>query len=626
MYFLAKYNTQTDIEFAMVKRGVVDLAGTADWTPATGDTKIIKDGANATNTTNNPAAIAGTGSVAWKLTLTATELSAARVQIQIVDSATKAVEDQFITVYTFGNASAKFPFDFSDQVRAGLTALPNAAAEAAGGLFTRGTGAGQINQTANGMVDNNTVRWSGTAVATPNTAGVPVVDTRSVVRVSTAQGTGNSTTAIKLDASASATTGFYKGFRLVILSGTGAPESALITAYDGTTKIATLSPAMPTAPDGTSVFMIIVDAMADLETIGEAALNTSTAQIGANAVQHGGTAQTGRDIGASVLLSPGTGTGQVNLSSGAVPVTGDLTSTMKTSVESSVWDAARSSHVTATSFGALLQSPNAGTAQAGAAGTITLAAGASATDNLYQYDVVFIISGTGAGQARSITGYVGSTKVASIAPNWTTNPDNTSVYVLIPNVAVSLGTDAIAGSAVSAAAVQKFWDALTTALTTSGSVGKRIADNLDATVTSRASQTSLDAVDDYVDTEVAAIKAKTDNLPTDPADASDIAAAFTALTTKVEGTGIKKNTALTSFVFIMTDSTTGAGKTGLSSFTKQYSLDGGAFSSLSNSVTEIANGAYKIDLTSGELNGNLVILRFAATGANDTLLVIKTIP
>jgi hypothetical protein len=39
----------------------------------------------------------------------------------------------------------------------------------------------------------------------------------------------------------------------------------------------------------------------------------------------------------------------------------------------------------------------------------------------------------------------------------------------------------------------------------------------------------LDTIDDYVDTEVAAIKAKTDNLPSDPADASDIAGAFTAL-------------------------------------------------------------------------------------------------
>jgi hypothetical protein len=37
-----------------------------------------------------------------------------------------------------------------------------------------------------------------------------------------------------------------------------------------------------------------------------------------------GTSQTARDIGASVLLSVGTGTGQVNLSSGAVPVKGNV--------------------------------------------------------------------------------------------------------------------------------------------------------------------------------------------------------------------------------------------------------------------------------------------------------------
>lgn len=42
----------------------------------------------------------------------------------------------------------------------------------------------------------------------------------------------------------------------------------------------------------------------------------------------------------------------------------------------------------------------------------------------------------------------------------------------------------------------------------------------------------------YVDTEVAAIKAKTDNLPVDPADASDIVAAFSALTTLLSSTGI----------------------------------------------------------------------------------------
>lgn len=46
-----------------------------------------------------------------------------------------------------------------DSTRLGLGALPNAAAEAAGGLYTRGTGAGQINQPANGLVDVNVEQW-----------------------------------------------------------------------------------------------------------------------------------------------------------------------------------------------------------------------------------------------------------------------------------------------------------------------------------------------------------------------------------------------------------------------------------------------------------------------------------
>jgi hypothetical protein len=53
-------------------------------------------------------------------------------------------------------------YDPFDTVRLGLTALPNAAAEAAGGLYTRGSGAGQINQPANGRIDANTIAVSGT--------------------------------------------------------------------------------------------------------------------------------------------------------------------------------------------------------------------------------------------------------------------------------------------------------------------------------------------------------------------------------------------------------------------------------------------------------------------------------
>ena len=44
----------------------------------------------------------------------------------------------------------------------------------------------------------------------------------------------------------------------------------------------------------------------------------------------------------------------------------------------------------------------------------------------------------------------------------------------------------------------------------------------------------ITTVDDFLDTEIAAIKAKTDNLPSDPADASDVAALIDALPTAIE--------------------------------------------------------------------------------------------
>lgn len=72
-----------------------------------------------------------------------------------------------------------------------------------------------------------------------------------------------------------------------------------------------------------------------------------------------------------------------------------------------------------------------GTAQAGTASSITLAAGASSTDNYYQWSIIQPIGGTGGGQtARLITGYTGSSRVATIFPNWTTNPDSTTTYII----------------------------------------------------------------------------------------------------------------------------------------------------------------------------------------------------
>lgn len=81
--------------------------------------------------------------------------------------------------------------------------------------------------------------------------------------------------------------------------------------------------------------------------------------------------------------------------------------------------------------GALFVQQN--TAQAGAASTITLSSGASATTNFYANEYVYIYGGTGIGQRAQITAYNGSTKVATVTPAWATQPDATSTYVVSPS-------------------------------------------------------------------------------------------------------------------------------------------------------------------------------------------------
>ena len=87
-----------------------------------------------------------------------------------------------------------------------------------------------------------------------------------------------------------------------------------------------------------------------------------------------------------------------------------------------------------------------GTATAGAAGSITLSATAPPlADDLIAGCIVRTTGGTGGGggsgsagnQARVITDYVASTRVASVSPNWETNPDNTTTYeVLLTDAAL----------------------------------------------------------------------------------------------------------------------------------------------------------------------------------------------
>lgn len=107
---------------------------------------------------------------------------------------------------------------------------------------------------------------------------------------------------------------------------------------------------------------------------------------------------------------------------------------------------------------------------------------------------------------------------------------------------------------------------------------------------------------DALDTVADAIKDKTDLLPSEPA----------------------KNVALSNFTFLMvlaSDHITPAtGKT----ITSQISKDGGAFANCTNSVSEIANGFYKISLTQTEMNANIVALKFTETNCDQRSIVMVT--
>lgn len=189
-----------------------------------------------------------------------------------------------------------------------------------------------------------------------------------------------------------------------------------------------------------------------------------------------GTAQVARDLGTSVLLSAGTGTGQLDLTSGipkvnlaqilgtaltetagqiaagfkkffniATPaatmdhgilvdtVTTATTATNLTTNNDKTGYSIATGGITRASLAADtgLQTSRSSTAQAGAATTITLDGSASAVDSFYVGEIVYLTGGTGAGQARVITGYVGATKVATVNRAWATNPDNTSTFGLI---------------------------------------------------------------------------------------------------------------------------------------------------------------------------------------------------
>lgn len=164
--------------------------------------------------------------------------------------------------------------DSDDTVRMGLTALPNAAAEAAGGLYTRGTGAGQINQPANGQVDTNVIKIGGTT-QTARDIGASVL-------LSTGTGTGQldfTSGVVKANATQFAGTN--------ITSASGIPE----------VKVASIAAAAITAAS------IAADAITDAKVASDVTIASVTGAVGS--VTSGVTVTTNNDKTGYALAAGG---------------------------------------------------------------------------------------------------------------------------------------------------------------------------------------------------------------------------------------------------------------------------------------------------------------------------------
>jgi hypothetical protein len=104
-------------------------------------------------------------------------------------------------------------------------------------------------------------------------------------------------------------------------------------------------------------------------------------------------------------------------------------------------DTSRPPIISSLDFPAVFNAVRYNKAQAGGATTITLDSSASATNDLYNGHWISLYYGTGAGQTRRITDYVGSTKVATVDSAWVTNPSSDTIFAVHPNGTVEANAD-----------------------------------------------------------------------------------------------------------------------------------------------------------------------------------------
>lgn len=469
------------------------------------DSEVSVDGAAFADCTNEATEIGSTG--IYFLDLTAGEMNGDAICVQVKTSTSGAkttvgifypeeAGDIRVDVTSFGGTAGTFA---SGRPEVNTSHFGGTAGTFSGGRpevnvshfgGTAGTFAGgraEVNTShiagsaisqASGVANVNVVQVSGDSVAADNLeAEYDGTGYKSYLRRSTAQAGAAGT--ITLDASASATDDLYNGSWVAILSGTGVGQARLITDYVGSTKVATISPNWITNPSSDSVFIIFpnnrIDVGAWLGTIAAAptvagvpevdithyggsagtfsggrpevntshiagsAVSTTTAQIGVNVVQISTDAVAADN---AELFFDGTGYNAANSTVGTVTTVSGTVSANVTQVSG---DSAAADNLEAEFDGTGYKSYlRRNTAQSGAAGSITLDAAASGTDDLYNGQLISVIGGTGLGQTRLITDYNGTTKAATISPAWIVNPSSDSVFLIHPlgrvDLALWLGT------------------------------------------------------------------------------------------------------------------------------------------------------------------------------------------
>jgi hypothetical protein len=297
-----------------------------------------------------------------------------------------------------------------DAVRLGMTALPNAAAEAAGGLYTRGTGAGQINQPANGRVDANVVTIAGTT-QTARDIGASVL-------LSSGTGTG------QLDF----TTGVVKA-SLVQILGTALTETAGQIAaafkkwFDVPAPVGTVN-SIPNATAGATGGLFIAGTNA-ATTVTTSLTTTFTGNLtGSVGSVTGAVGSVTGNVGGNVTGSVGSvaagGIAAASFTAGAIDANAIAT------------DAITSAELSTTAV-TEIRALASGTSNSGTTTTMVSATRTEADTDYWVGQMLVPTSGNIAGQARYITAFNPATDTITFAPA-TTQAWATQTYEIWPGI------------------------------------------------------------------------------------------------------------------------------------------------------------------------------------------------